>query len=84
MVPASSSVRESMYYGENILARFPERIIFSLGENDADSLVENVSVSGLRDNTVYFTDGIRNTFQLKPYVLPRNDRLKAFFDKISE
>lgn len=79
-----TSVRESMYYGENILARFPERIIFSLGENDADSLVENVSVSGLRDNTVYFTDGIRNTFQLKPYVLPRNDRLKAFFDKISE
>ncbi len=73
------TVRECMYYGENILTRFPERIIFSLGGNDADSLIENVSVSGLRENTVYYTDGVRNTFQMKPYVLPSPEQLQAFF-----
>lgn len=74
------SVRENMYYGENILTKFPERIIFSLGENDADSLIENVSVSGLRDNTVYFTDGVKNTFQLKPYVTPTADEVKKLLE----
>ncbi len=64
------TVRESMYYGENLLSKFPERVIFSLGENDADNLIESVSVTGLRENTVYFTDGVKNTFQMKPYVTP--------------
>ena len=76
------TVRECMYYGENILTKFPERIIFSLGSNDADNLIENVSVSGLRDNTVYFTDGVKNTFQLKPYVMPSNSLLQEFFSKL--
>ena len=74
------SVRECMYYGENILAKFPERIIFSLGPNDADNLIENVSVTGLRDNTVYFTDGVKNTFQMKPYISPSPNELKRLFD----
>ncbi|MBQ3330166.1 MAG: DNA translocase FtsK [Ruminococcus sp.] len=73
------TVRECMYYGENILTKFPERVIFSLGANDADNLIENVSVSGLRDNTVYFTDGVKNTFQMKPYVNPTNEELEQFF-----
>lgn len=73
-------VRECMYYGENILAKFPERIIFSLGSNDADSLIENVSVTGLRDNTVYFTDGVKNIFQMKPYISPSPCELKRLFD----
>lgn len=72
------TVRECMYYGENILTKFPERIIFSLGNNDADNLIENVSVAGLRDNTVYFTDGVKNTFQLKPYVLSSGEQLRSF------
>ena len=74
------SVRECMYYGENILTKFPERIIFSLGSNDADNLIENVSVSGLRDNTVYFTDGVKNTFQMKPYITPSESSLKQLFN----
>lgn len=74
------SVRECMYYGENILTKFPERIIFSLGSNDADNLIENVSVAGLRDNTVYFTDGVKNTFQMKPYITPPANELKKLFD----
>lgn len=70
------TVRECMYYGENVLTKFSERIIFSLGSNDADNLIENVSVAGLRDNTVYFTDGVKNTFQMKPYITPSNSKLR--------
>ena len=72
------TVRETMYYGENILSKFPERIIFSLGNNDAENLIENVSVSGLRNNTVYYSDGIKNTFQLKPYVAPSPEMIKEY------
>ena len=74
------SVRDFMYYGENVLTKFPERIIFSLGANDADNLIENVSVAGLRDNTVYYTDGVKNTFQLKPYITPAADELEQLFN----
>lgn len=74
------TVRECMYYGENILTKFPERIIFSLGANDADNLIENVSISGLRDNTVYFTDSVKNTFQMKPYITPKNSELRNLFN----
>ena len=74
------TVRESMYFGENVLAKFPERIIFSLNANDAENLVENVSVAGLRDNTVYFTDGVKNTFQMKPFITPSVNELKKLFD----
>lgn len=75
-------VRECMYYGENLLSKFPERIIFSLGANDADNLIENVSVTGLRENTVYFTDGVKNTFQMKPYVTPGIGELRNFLEEI--
>ena len=74
------SVRESMYYGQNVLNKFPERIIFSLGSNDADNLIENVSVAGLRENTVYFTDGVKNTFQLKPYITPSIEELEQMIN----
>lgn len=72
------TVRETMHYGENILSRFPERIIFSLGDSDAENLIENITVSGLRENTVYFTDSVKNTFQLKPYTTPSPAELKRF------
>jgi len=74
------SVRECMYYGENILAKFPERIVFALGNNDADSLIDGVSVSNLRDNTVYYTDGVKNTFQFKPHVMPTVAEMKIFLE----
>ena len=73
------TVREVMYYGENVLTKFQERIIFSLGGNDADNLIENVSVSGLRDNTVYYTDGVKNTFQMKPYITPMASDIATLF-----
>jgi len=77
------SVKENMYYGENILAKFPERIVFALSNNDADALIDGVAVSGLRDNTVYFTDGIKSTFQYKPYVMPNATDLKEFLENLT-
>ena len=76
------SVKENMYYGENILAKFPERIVFSLSNNDADNLIDGVVVSGLRDNIVYYTDGVKATFQYKPYVMPTTVELKEFLENM--
>ena len=76
------SVKESMYFGENVLAKFPERYVFSLNDNDSESLIENISVSSLRDNTVYYSDSIKSTFQMKPYVFPSADTLRAHLDTI--
>ena len=73
------TVHDTMYGMEKILSRFPERIIFSLGDNDAFRLIESVSISGLRDNTVYYTDGVKNTFQLKPFIAPKASELEKFF-----
>lgn len=76
------TVNENMRFGDRALTKFPERIIFSLGENDAYNLIDGVSVASLRDNTVYFTDGVRSTFQLKPFVMMDAERLDAFLTRI--
>lgn len=77
------TIKDCMHYGENTLAKFPERIIFSLNDNDADNLVENVSVTGLRDNTVYFTDGVKDTYQMKPYIAPTAAELEQFLSSLN-
>ena len=77
------TIKDCMHYGENTLAKFPERIIFSLNDNDADNLVENVSVTGLRDNTVYFTDGVKDTYQMKPYIAPTAVELDQFLSSLN-
>jgi len=77
------SVKENMYYGENILAKFPARIIFALSNNDADSLIDGASVSSLSDNTVYYTDGVKSAFQFKPHVMPGAFELKKFIEGLS-
>lgn len=63
-------IRETMHYGENILPKFPERIIYALGDNDADHLIDGVTVSKIPANTVYFTDGVKKPFQFKPFIAP--------------
>ena len=68
-----SVVKETMRFAENILEKFPERVVFSLNDSDADFLIDGVSVASLRDNTVYYTDGIKDTFQFKPYVFDNNE-----------
>lgn len=62
-------VKETLYYSDNLLSKIPERIIFALSDSDADNLIDGVSVAQMKDNTVYFTDGVKNTFQFKPYVV---------------
>ena len=78
------TVKETMRFGENILAKFPERFVFSLSNTDADNLVEGVSVASLNSNIVYYTDGVRETFQLKPYIAPSPDATAVYFDSISD
>lgn len=73
------TVRDCMHYGEGTLSKFPERIIFSLNNNDADSLIENVSLTGLMDSIVYFSDGVKEPFQLKPYIAPTSNDIQTFF-----
>ena len=53
-------------------------MIFSLGDSDADYLVDNVTVANIPKEIVYFTDGIKNTFQLKPYIMPSITELDVF------
>lgn len=76
------TVKETMRFGENVLAKFPERVVFSLSNNDADNLVEGVSVASLNNNLVYYTDGVRDTFQLKPYISPKAEELLQFFNSL--
>lgn len=76
------TVKETMRFGENVLAKFPERVVFSLSNNDADNLVEGVSVASLNNNLVYYTDGVRDTFQLKPYISPKAEELLQFFNNL--
>jgi hypothetical protein len=71
-----------MYYGENVLSKFPERIVFALSNNDADNLIDGISVSGLRDNTVLYSDGVKSAFQFKPYIMPENSVLKEFIENL--
>jgi len=77
------SVKENMYYGVNSLAKFPERIVFSLSNNDADSLIDGVAVTGIRDNTVFFTDGVKSAFQFKPYIMPDVEILNDFIKRLN-
>ena len=71
-------VKETMYYSDNILSKIPERIIFALNDTDADNLVDGVSVSRMKDNTVCFTDGVKNTFQFKPFIIKSVDEVRAY------
>ena len=70
-------VRETMYYADNVLSKFPERIIFALNDGDADNLIDGVSVAQMKDNTVYFTDGVKNTFQFKPFVIHSVEEIES-------
>ena len=72
------SIKENMYYGENVLSKFPEKFVFSLNDADADALIPGVSVAALTGNTVYYTDSVKDTCQVKPYVFPEIEDLAWF------
>ena len=79
------TIRENLVMGrtyeKEILKKFPNRIVYSLNDQDAEALISEVTVSGLADNTVYFTDGFQQKFQLKPFVAPTAEELKVFLEK---
>lgn len=76
------SVKECLHYGDNVLSKFPERYVFAISDNDADSLIDGISLKSLKDNTVYYTDSLKNTFQVKPYVFPKKKELEEYIEKI--
>lgn len=78
------TVKETMRFGENVLAKFPERVVFSMSNNDADNLIDGVSVASLGNNLVYYTDGVKDIFQLKPYIAPNVDELSHFFENLQQ
>ena len=82
------TIRENMIMGRNyekeILKKFPNRIVYSLSDADAEALIPDVTVSGLADNTVYFTDGFQKKFQLKPFVAPTAEELKDFLKECND
>lgn len=77
------TVRDSMCtYGENTLKHFPERVVFALSPADTEFLLDELAVSGLKDNTVYFTDGVREKLRVKPYLSPEVSELEEYLSQI--
>ena len=74
------AIRENMYYGENVLTKFMDRFVFELSDSDAGVLIDGISVTSLGDNTVYYSDCVKNTCQVKPYLFPDADELEAYVD----
>lgn len=74
------TIRETMIMGGNydkeILKKFPNRIIYALNDTDAQALIPDASLGKMTDNTVYYTDGLQQKFQLKPFVSPDADELR--------
>ena len=78
------TVRETMVMGRNYedtLKKFPNRIICGLQDNDAQALIPDVTLSGMENNTVYYTDGLRQKFQLKPFIAPGAEELEKLLTK---
>ncbi|MDO4343802.1 MAG: FtsK/SpoIIIE domain-containing protein [Eubacteriales bacterium] len=73
-----SCIKETMFtYGQNLIARFPKRIIFEMNPRDAEMLAEDAAIAELGRNTVWYTDG-KEKYQMKPYIAPEVDELKAY------
>ena len=69
------TIKESMYSMGDLLGKFPERLVFSLKDAECDRLVEGVSVEGLPENIVVYTDSTKNTYQVKPFAFPEVDEM---------
>lgn len=80
------TVRETMTMGaENTLNKFPERIIFSLNDNDAMRLIDGAVLSKMPKDVKHLVlinqdgvkqeDGSVGPYQLKPFIMPEADEL---------
>ncbi len=61
-----------------LLGRLSERFLFALSERDTMNLTEDFSVAALRENTVYYTDGVKKSLQIIPYRFPEKAALAQF------
>ncbi len=59
-------------YKYTILDKFPNRILFSMNDQDADRIISDVKTSSLKDNMAVYTDGIRDPIQFKPFIIDEN------------
>ena len=75
-------IKDCMYYGESALARFPDRILYSLGEADSGILADGVSLQNMPENIVCYADGVKNPCQIKPYLAPGIDELKEYLQSL--
>lgn len=76
------TIKEALYFGINHLAKFPDRYVFSLSNDDANYLMEGVSLASLPDNVIYYTDSIRTTCQVKPFRFPEASELDNFIEEL--
>lgn len=77
------AIRENMRGMTNTMNKFPEIIVFSLSNEDADYLISGAQISGMPQNIVYYYDGAKNRFQFKPYISPRANELQSFLKGFS-
>lgn len=73
------TIRDCMYYSDNILAKFQERILFALSTQDAGHLMDIGSMAHLGEHTVSYSDGIYHPYQVKPYKSPTSQELEQFY-----
>lgn len=73
------TVRENMFYGENILKKFTERFVFAMNNDEANNLIEEISIESLKDNMVYYSNSNKNMKHIvKPYISPEADEIRDF------
>ena len=51
-----NTIKDTMYYNDNILATFTNRFVFSLGNYDANNLIDDISLEGMDENMIYYFD----------------------------
>ncbi len=76
------TIKEALYFGNNHLVKFPDRYVFSLNNDDANYLIDGISLSSLPDNIIYYTDSVQNTCQIKPFKFPDAEQLNVFINKL--
>lgn len=76
-----STLKDCGTYSDNILKHFKRRILFAISDDDALNLIEGVKISGLMQDTVYYTDGYLDKLQCKPFKEPEKDELLNFLGK---
>lgn len=65
-----------------LIQKFPERLLFSLNDMDAGMLIDHsVTISGLPDNTAYYTDSINTICMVKPFQFPKLEQLQEYTNK---